>query len=153
MTSSILAGSDDAFIVALIIRSLCKYFTILPSSAALVFFSAGCARRFCCQQISILSAADTVRIFSLSSADLLFVSRFFKHFLSSAHLFFVSKCLYRRHGNDAHTGILTFAPGRLFGDRKIFAFDQPPIFASITIAFVWPDLPVGLARLTKLLYT
>jgi hypothetical protein len=93
-----------------------------------------------------LSAADTVRIFSLSSADLLFVSSFFKHFLSSADLFFVSKCLYRRHGNDAHTGILSFAPGRLFGDRKIFAFDQQrPIFASITIAFVWPDLPVGLA--------
>ena len=47
---------------------------------------------FCCQQIFFLSA-DSI-----------------SKFLSSADFFFVSKCLCRRHLNDAHAGIVRFAP-------------------------------------------
>ena len=38
-------------------------------------------------------------------------------FLSSADLFFVSKCLCRRHGNDAHAGICRFAPASFLSEK------------------------------------
>ena len=58
---------------------------------------------------------------SFLSADFAFISRFrqqifflsadsISKFLSSADLFFVSKCLCRCHQNDAHAGICRFAP-------------------------------------------
>ena len=59
--------------------------------------------RFCfCQQIQSADFCCQQNIFL--SADSL------SKFLSTADFFFVSKCLCRRHGNDAHTGIFSFAP-------------------------------------------
>ena len=86
---------------------------------------------FTCQQI--LSADFCHEQIFFLSADSKSI------FLSSADLFFDSKCLCRHHGNDAHAGVFSFAPACCFLMEK-FRLCPARIFASITIPFVLPDL-------------
>jgi hypothetical protein len=99
---------NDTFIVAFIICPLSKYFKIFSIAKCLSFLKQILKEEVSCQQILFLSA-DSVSRF-LWSADLLFVSRFYKQIFVISRFFFVSKCLCRRHLNDAHAGIVRFAP-------------------------------------------
>ena len=130
-------GCNDTLIVEFIICSLRKCFKVFPSPAVLLFLSRLCKKTFLvsrfrfCQQIP---SAD------FCSQQILFLSAdSISKFLSSADLFFVSKCLCRRHGNDAHAGIFSFAPARFLPEK--FLPSAGAHFASCTIPFVLPDLP------------
>ena len=88
-----------------------QIFQVLPIASSLAFLSRLCKKKFpvtrfrfcqqnfCSQQIFFLSA-DSI-----------------SKFLSSADLFFVSKCLCGRHGNDAHAGIFSFAPACVLPEK------------------------------------
>jgi hypothetical protein len=77
----------------------------------------------------------------LSSADLLFVSRFYtKQIFVVSRFLFCQQMFCRRHlVNDAHAGIVRFAPACFLTEK--FRLRPARIFASITIPFILPDLP------------
>ncbi len=83
--------------------------------AVFLFLSRLCKKKFLvsrfrfCQQNP---SADFCRqqIFFLSADSI-------SKFLSSADLFFVSKCLCRCHGHDAHAGMYRFAPAAFLSEK------------------------------------
>ncbi len=114
-----------------------QFFKLFPLPAVLLFLSRLCKKKFpvsrfrFCQQIPSADFCGQ-QIFFLSADSI-------SKFLSSADLFFVSKCLCRRHGNDAHAGIFSFAPACFLLEK--FLPSAGAHFAFITIPFVLTDLP------------
>jgi hypothetical protein len=118
-------GCYDTFHVAFMMFYFSKYFEIFSIISSLAFLKQVVREEFSvsrfrfCQQIP---SADS-----------------FSKFLLSADWFFVSKCLCRRHENDAHACMFSFAPACFFSEK--FSPSDGAHFASIIIPFVLPDLP------------
>jgi hypothetical protein len=108
-----------------------------PSPNVSIFLSRFCKKKFLvsrfrfCQQIP---SADFCRqqIFFLSADS---ISIFF----SSADFFFVSKCLCRRHLNDAHAGIVRFAPACFLTEKFLPSAGAHFCFYHDSICFAGPS--------------
>jgi hypothetical protein len=111
-----------------------RYF---PSQNVSIFLSRFCKKKFLvsrfrfCQKIL---SADFCRqqIFFLSADSI-------SKFLSSADFFFVSKCLCRRHLNDAHAGIVRIVPASFLTEKFLPSAGAHFRFYHNSIRFAGPS--------------